>query len=96
MAGIFDGKETLELIKLRAEDEAYRKWKPTRPDEGRYFFTKLIWERVTWAKWYLCGTIDGAIFLNSIEHMTEKCLGEAQCLQHHFCVQRELSLEQTP
>lgn len=85
----FTGSETLALLKQRAEARAFESW-----DRGSWpLFTEYVWLRTQWTQWYWAGIVYGAIAIREIRDLQEESLGEYQCLQHHFCVEREAGRE---
>jgi hypothetical protein len=80
----FTAVQLLALLKQRAEDSAYEKSKKL----GRRWFSK-IWLEDNWTRWFWSGAMHGVTIYIDLNNLKKENPGEYQCLQHHFCLEKE-------
>jgi hypothetical protein len=86
----FTGGQMLELLKLRAEQNAFEVW--GKPLDFYNYFVSDIWLKTIWTRWYYNGVVDGASMFNQLNKIEENNLAEYQCLCYHFCIKNEKTI----
>lgn len=79
----------VDVLRIRAEEECFKRWQRPGMYEG---FIEYVWLHTDWTKHFYSGVLHGAVVMRSLNAMMTNPdqLGEYQCLQYNSCLINEL------